>query len=135
VAEGKAAQEAAENTHSSEWLWRAYPLTRQAGRYSSPLGGVYYSHLKSIEPMDISKILTQLRQEREQIEEAVMSLERLARGSSRSRGRQPLWSVKKGSDDPDDGSGGTSGEGCATVSLLPRRQSAVVKFPATKLKP
>ena len=31
--------------------------------------------------MDVSKILTELRQEREQIEEAIMSLERLASGA------------------------------------------------------
>ena len=41
--------------------------------------------------MDVSKILTDLRQEREQIEEAIMSLERLARGRGRRRGRPPAW--------------------------------------------
>lgn len=41
--------------------------------------------------MDVSKILTELRQEREQIEEAIMSLERLARGRGRRRGRPPGW--------------------------------------------
>jgi DNA invertase Pin-like site-specific DNA recombinase len=41
--------------------------------------------------MDVSKILTELRQEREQIEEAIMSLERLARGRGRRRGRPPSW--------------------------------------------
>jgi hypothetical protein len=41
--------------------------------------------------MDVSKILTELRQEREQIEEAIMSLERLARGRGRRRGRPPAW--------------------------------------------
>ncbi len=39
--------------------------------------------------MDVTKILTELRQEREQIEEAIMSLERLARGRGRRRGRPP----------------------------------------------
>ena len=42
-------------------------------------------------PMDVTKILTELRQEREQIEEAIMSLERLARGRGRRRGRPPAW--------------------------------------------
>jgi hypothetical protein len=41
--------------------------------------------------MDVSKILTELRGEREQIEEAIMSLERLARGRGRRRGRPPAW--------------------------------------------
>ncbi len=41
--------------------------------------------------MDVTKILTELRQEREQIEEAIISLERLARGRGRRRGRPPAW--------------------------------------------
>ena len=41
--------------------------------------------------MDVSKILAELRQEREQIEEAILSLERLARGRGRRRGRPPAW--------------------------------------------
>ena len=41
--------------------------------------------------MDVAKILVELRQEREQIEEAIMSLERLARGRGKRRGRPPAW--------------------------------------------
>ncbi len=41
--------------------------------------------------MDVSKILTELREERAQIEEAILSLERLARGRGRRRGRPPAW--------------------------------------------
>jgi hypothetical protein len=41
--------------------------------------------------MDVTKILADLRQEREQIEEAILSLERLARGRGRRRGRPPTW--------------------------------------------
>lgn len=41
--------------------------------------------------MDVAKILGELRQEREQIEEAIISLERLARGRGRRRGRPPAW--------------------------------------------
>ena len=40
--------------------------------------------------MDINKILEDLRQEREQLEEAILSLERLAAGGKR-RGRPPAW--------------------------------------------
>jgi len=41
--------------------------------------------------MDVSKVLAELRQEREQIEEAILSLERLVAGHGRRRGRPPAW--------------------------------------------
>ncbi len=41
--------------------------------------------------MDITKMLAELRQEREQIEEAILTLERLAQGRGRRRGRPPAW--------------------------------------------
>ncbi len=41
--------------------------------------------------MDVMKILAELREEREQLEEAIMSLERLARSRGRRRGRPPAW--------------------------------------------
>ena len=41
--------------------------------------------------MDVSKILTELKAERVQIEEAIASLERLARGRGRGPGRPPNW--------------------------------------------
>lgn len=41
--------------------------------------------------MDVAKILAELRQEREQIEEAIISLERLARARGKRRGRPPSW--------------------------------------------
>ncbi|MGH9628895.1 MAG: hypothetical protein ACRD7E_11270, partial [Bryobacteraceae bacterium] len=41
--------------------------------------------------MDITKMLAELRQERQQIEEAIIILERLARGRGKRRGRPPLW--------------------------------------------
>ena len=47
--------------------------------------------------MDVAKMLADLRQEREAIEEAIMTLERLARGRGKRRGRPPAWlaEVKK----------------------------------------
>ena len=39
--------------------------------------------------MDVSKILAELKAERQQIEEAILSLERLARGRHRGPGRPP----------------------------------------------
>lgn len=41
--------------------------------------------------MDVHKILADLRREREQIEEAILTLERLATGRGRRRGRPPAW--------------------------------------------
>lgn len=36
-------------------------------------------------------MLADLRQERDQLEEAILTLERLARGRGRRRGRPPAW--------------------------------------------
>jgi hypothetical protein len=41
--------------------------------------------------MDILKMLCDLRDEREQIDEAIIALERLAAGSKKRRGRPPAW--------------------------------------------
>jgi len=41
--------------------------------------------------MDVSRILEDLKAERQQIEEAIVSLERLAHGRGRRRGRPPAW--------------------------------------------
>jgi hypothetical protein len=43
--------------------------------------------------MDVSKILAELKAEREQIEEAILSLERLARTQHRGPGRPPGSSI------------------------------------------
>ena len=44
--------------------------------------------------MDISRILADLRAERVQIEEAIITLERLAEGRGKRRGRPPTWLVE-----------------------------------------
>ena len=41
--------------------------------------------------MDFDALLAQLRIEREMLEEAILALERLARGSGKRRGRPPKW--------------------------------------------
>ena len=41
--------------------------------------------------MDITKMLAELRQQREQVEEAILTLERVARGRGKRRGRPPAW--------------------------------------------
>lgn len=45
--------------------------------------------------MDVAKILSELKQERENLEEAIQSLERLARGRGRRRGRPPAWMTEE----------------------------------------
>jgi hypothetical protein len=44
--------------------------------------------------MDIANILAELRQEREHIDQAIMMIERLARGGVKRRGRPPAWMTK-----------------------------------------
>jgi hypothetical protein len=41
--------------------------------------------------VDLLKMLADLRQERAQIEEAIVTLERLAHGRGKRRGRPPAW--------------------------------------------
>jgi hypothetical protein len=47
--------------------------------------------------MDVTRILVELRQERDQIEEAILSLERLAAGRGKRRGRPPSWMTENAS--------------------------------------
>lgn len=42
-------------------------------------------------PIDVLKMVEELRTERAQIEEAIMVLERIARGQGKRRGRPPAW--------------------------------------------
>lgn len=46
--------------------------------------------------MDVSKILADLREERQQLEEAIVALERIARGRGKRRGRPPAWMAEVG---------------------------------------
>ena len=41
--------------------------------------------------MDVLKMLADLRRERNQIDEAILTLERLAQGRGKRRGRPPAW--------------------------------------------
>lgn len=41
--------------------------------------------------MDVNKMLAELQQERTRLDEAIQTLERLATGSGRRRGRPPKW--------------------------------------------
>ena len=68
--------------------------------------------------LDVDKMLAELRLEREQIEEAILTLERLARGRGRRRGRPPAW-LK-------DAAAGTltldDGDDVTAISSEPRRR-------------
>ena len=55
--------------------------------------------------MDINGILSELREERERIEEAILTLERLVRTEGKRRGRPPKWMAEL--------QGGESNEGAA----------------------
>ena len=59
-------------------------------------------------------MLAELRQEREQIDQAIMILERLARGRGKRRGRPPAWMTE------------------TTVSAVPRKRG---RPPGSKNKP
>jgi hypothetical protein len=52
--------------------------------------------------LDVDKMLAELRLEREQIDEAILTLERLARGRGRRRGRPPAWLKDSGIGSADD---------------------------------
>ncbi|MGD0580448.1 MAG: hypothetical protein ABSC08_16160 [Bryobacteraceae bacterium] len=41
--------------------------------------------------MDVVRMLDELKREREAIEEAILTLERLAKGQVKRRGRPPAW--------------------------------------------
>jgi hypothetical protein len=43
--------------------------------------------------MDLSKVLDELRTELHQVDEAIVSLERMAVGAGKRRGRPPAWMV------------------------------------------
>ncbi len=50
--------------------------------------------------MDVLKMITELQQERAQIEEGIVALERLARGLGKRRGRPPAWMSAMNADSP-----------------------------------
>lgn len=62
---------------------------RRAGRSDSSMfpGG----RLRYASGMDVLKMLAELQQERAQIEEAILTIERLAMGRGKRRGRPPAW--------------------------------------------
>jgi hypothetical protein len=58
--------------------------------------GPYYNFFRfalhaMMDRMDIEKMLSELRAEREGIEQAILVLERIAAGRGKRRGRPPAW--------------------------------------------
>ena len=51
--------------------------------------------------MDFAKILSELRSERQQIEEAILVLQRLATSGGKRMGRPPKWMAQAGTQDAD----------------------------------
>ena len=47
--------------------------------------------LRYASTMDVLKMIAELQQERAQIEEAIIAIERLASGRGKRRGRPPAW--------------------------------------------
>jgi hypothetical protein len=58
------------------------------------------SRLRYSSRMDILKMLAELRQERGQVEEAIIVLQRLSLGQGKRRGRPPAWMAAAREDTP-----------------------------------
>jgi hypothetical protein len=56
-----------------------------------PFSNVIGEGVRAEALMDIYKMLAELREEHEQVEEAILTLERLARSRGSRRGRPPFW--------------------------------------------
>lgn len=76
--------------------------------------------------LDVDKMLAELRLEREQIEEAILTLERLARGRGRRRGRPPAWLKDSGPGGAED-----TGDTVDAAAVEPRRRG---RPPGSKTK-
>jgi hypothetical protein len=63
-----------------------------------PAGGPAVEVTCSETKMDLTRILTEMHLEREHLEEVILSLERLAAGGARRRGRPPAWMAKSRED-------------------------------------
>ena len=81
--------------------------------------------------MDLTKILSELQREREEIEKAIFALENVARGGKRPRGRPPAWLAKKRPGGPNEGSGGASAEGGTAGVPAPRSPRVPRRPPRT----
>jgi hypothetical protein len=90
---GKYIRNRRQTKHETEARKTRYqaPVTVEMAGSSNGKVSLYW--MKSLEPNGMldSKVLAELKAERAQIEEAILSLERLARGRGRGPGRPPGW--------------------------------------------
>lgn len=103
--------------------FHALPLARRNNRRGQ-------SEIMKISGMDINKMLAELKAEREQVEEAILALERLAAGRGRRRGRPPQWMSAARSQAPTDSAKRTREFSAATrkkMAEAQRRRWAAVR--------
>jgi hypothetical protein len=77
--------------------------------------------------MDIVKMLSDLRSERERLQEAIVVMERFAAGSGRRRGRPPKWMSKANSPEPSPRKRTVSAEGRKRMAAAQKRRWAAAR--------
>jgi hypothetical protein len=75
--------------------------------------------------MDINKMLSELKAERSAIEEAIITIERLAAGRGRRRGRPPAWLAAR--QKPEKAGDGAEAKGKRSVSPEARARMAAAQ--------
>jgi hypothetical protein len=50
--------------------------------------------------MDVTKMIAELRSQRDQLDEAIIALERMIRGTGKRRGRPPKWLSAASAEEP-----------------------------------
>ncbi len=50
--------------------------------------------------MDVTKMIAELRSQRDQLDEAILALERMIRGTGKRRGRPPKWLSEANAEEP-----------------------------------
>src|SRR6266481_4750335 len=91
---------------------RGFPSPRQSpqqGRAKTGLNPQFCGGILA-PAVNISKILANLRREREQAKEAILNLEELVASAPLRRSRWPVW-FRKRSDGPEGSGGGSPAEG------------------------
>ena len=78
--------------------------------------------------MDVAKMLADLKDEREQIEEAILTLERLAQGRGKRRGRPPIWLIEARKRNPEAGP-----SAAAPVRVTPKSKAASAACSSTAI--
>jgi hypothetical protein len=72
--------------------------------------------------LDINKILAGLRLEHEQLGEAIVSIERLAMGGAKRRGRPPAWLSKLKEKHGPGRPAGSKNKSATTTTVTPKKK-------------